>query len=184
MRTIRAWQFTLFALLFLGLTCASAAAQAIVQEQVRLSNLTLSSFECSLLAEDHREAHRLLEVGFTAGRAFLSGISNLTRAERTRLSGQIDSLWKYVWDGTSQSVVAKSPTNSLGQSLWGPTIDFILGRMFSERVAWAIKVGGDGNADEQIKNKSDMYRELKCSLMHYHRSGHTDAPTQHHSWHN
>ena len=39
--------------------------------------LTLLSFDGALLAGDNKEADRLLEVGHTAGRAFLSGINNL-----------------------------------------------------------------------------------------------------------
>ena len=163
-----------------------ACAQAAVQEEARLSKLTLLSFECALLAGDNREAHRLLEVGHTAGRAFLSGINNLTKVERMRLSAQIDLSWHQVWDGASQSVVAKPPNDSLGQNLWGPTTDFILGRIFSERATWANKVSGDSTADDQTRsaNKSRMYREKKCSEVQYHRSHHTDAPTYTRSWHN
>jgi hypothetical protein len=167
-------------------TCVSVVAQPIIQEQVRLSKLTLSAFECSLLADHAKEAHRLLEVGFTAGRSFLSGISNLTKAERVRLSGQLDPLWHQVWDGTSQSVVAKAPMDDLGQSLWGPTTDFILGRVYSERSAWVAKLIGDAGTDERTRNskKASMYSELKCSSAHYHRSEHSDPPTYYRSWHN
>jgi hypothetical protein len=186
MRNNRAISVTLFSLLVSTFASANAVAQPIIQEQVRLSKLTLSAFECSLLTGDNREAHRLLEVGFTAGRSFLSGISNLTKAERTKLYGQIDQLWRQIWDGTSQSVVAKPPTDTLGQSLWGPTTDFILGRVFSERATWVNAVGDDPNIDAQTKNskKANMYRERKCSLTEYHRSEHSNPPTYHRSWHN
>jgi hypothetical protein len=173
--------------IFLALSsCISVVAQPVIQEQARLSKLTLSAFECSLLADDSKEAHRLLEVGFTAGRSFLSGISNLNKADRARLSGQIDPLWLQVWDGTSQSVVARPPTNNLSQSLWGPTTDFILGRVFSERAVWATKIVGDTGTDEHTRNatKASIYRERKCSLTHYHRSEHSNPPTYYRSWHN
>jgi hypothetical protein len=178
--------FTLVTFFISSFTWGKVIAQPIVQEEVRLSKLTLSAFECSLLAGDNKEAHRLLEVGFTAGRSFLNGISNLTEVERARLSGQIDLLWQQVWDGTSQSVLAKPPTDSLGQSLWGLTTDFILGRVFSERAAWANKVSDDLSTDEPTRsaNKSNIYRDRKCSLIHYHRSAHSDAPTYYRSWHN
>ncbi len=182
----RAISFISLTFLGLSLTCVRVIAQPIVQEQVRLSKLTLSGFECSLLANDSKEAHRLLEVGFTAGRSFLSGINNLTKAERLRLSEHIDPLWHQVWDGTSQSVVAKPPTDNLGQSLWGPTTDFILGRVFSERAAWVSKASGDPGTDEHTRNvnKASMYRERKCSITHYHRSEHSNPPTYYRSWQN
>jgi len=182
----KAIPFILVTFLVTSFTCVSAIAQPIVHEQARLSKLTLSAFECSLLADDGKEAHRLLEVGFTAGRSFLSGISNLTKAERSRLSGQIDPLWHQVWDGTSQSVVAKPPTDTLGHSLWGPTTDFILGRVFSERAAWVNKASGDPSTDEHTRNvnKASMYRERKCSITHYHRSEHSNPPTYYRSWQN
>jgi hypothetical protein len=183
----KAFIFTLVIFFISSFTPGTVIAQPIVQEELRLSKLTLSAFECSLLAGDTKEAHRLLEVGFTAGRSFLNGISNLTKVERARLSGQADALWQQVWDGRSQSVVAKPPTDSLGQSLWGPTTDFILGRVFSERAAWANKVSGDASTAENTRsvNNTNMYRDRKCSLVHYHRSEHhSDAPTYYRSWQN
>ena len=185
MRKNRVIPIILFSLLVSCLTCVDAIAQPIVREQVRLSKLTLSAFECSLLASDSKEAQRLLEVGFTAGRSFLNGINNLTMPEREKLSGQIDLLWRQTWDGKSQSVVARPPADSLGQSLWGPTIDFILGRVFSERAAWVSKVRGDSGTDENLikLNMANMYREQKCSLIQYHRSEHSNPPTYRRSWH-
>jgi hypothetical protein len=179
MRSIRTSILALAALAILFSLSENASAQAVVQEEARLSKLTLSAFDCALLAGDNKEAHRLLEVGHTAGRAFLSGINNLTKVERTRLSGQIDLSWQQVWDGTSQSVVAKPPNDSLGRNLWGPTTDFILGRLFSERAALANKASGNSNTDDHTRsvNKSNIYREQKCSDVQYHRSHHTDAPT-------
>lgn len=161
MHRIKASVLMLAALAVFVLMSGSANAQAVVQEEARLSKLTLLSFDCALLAGDEKEAHRLLEVGHTAGRAFLSGINNLTKAERTRLTAQIDSPWHQVWDGTSQSVVAKPPNDSLDRNLWGPTTDFILGRVFSERAAWAIKASGNSSTDDHTRsvNKSNMYRE-------------------------
>ena len=97
----RALAFTVGAFVLSGAASESAIAQPIVHEEVRLSQLTLSAFDCSLLTEDSKEAHRLFEVGFTAGRAFLNGINNLTKAERGQVSGKIDPLWQHVWDGVS-----------------------------------------------------------------------------------
>lgn len=171
----RALAFTVGAFVLSGAASESAIAQPIVHEEVRLSQLTLSAFDCSLLTEDSKEAHRLFEVGFTAGRAFLNGINNLTRAERGQVSGKIDPLWQHVWDGVSQSVVAKPPTGSLGQSLWGPTTDFILGRVFSDRAA------GPSGASSESKNRE--YQERKCSLVSFHRNYYHDEPTHRRSWH-
>ena len=178
--------FIVSSVLVSSFNCVGAIAQPIVKEQARLSQLTLSAFECSLLADDNKDAHRLLEVGFTAGRSFLNGISNLTKAERAYLSAQIDSLWHQVWDGTSQSIVAKPPSDPLGQNLWGPTTDFILGRVFSERATWATAVTADLGTDEHTRSlrKAAMYRDRKCSLIHYHRSEHSNPPTYYRSWHN
>jgi hypothetical protein len=174
-----------FSLLISCFAWTNAIAQPIVQEQTRLSKLTLTAFDCSLLATDGKEAQRLLEVGFTAGRSFLSGINNLSKAERSKLSGQIDSPWHRVWDGKSQSVVAKPPTEALGQTLWGPTVDFILGRVLSDRAARINNVISDKDNDESAKNSimTSVYREQKCSLTQYHRSEHSNPPTYHRSWH-
>lgn len=160
-----------------GIVCMSgcASAQAVVIEEARLSKLTVSAFECALLTADGREANRLLEIGHTAGRAFIGGISNLTKIERMRLAAQMHPLWKQVWDGVSQSVVAKPPHEALSESLWGPTSDFILGRIFSDRAAWATTVG-------DASKKADRFRERQCISMEYHRSHHTDAPTYVRSW--
>lgn len=176
----------LLTFLFSCFTCVIVRAQPIVQEQFRLSTLALSAFDCSLLASDSKEAQRLLEVGFTAGRSFLGGISNLTGAERVKLSRQINSLWHEVWDGKSQSVVAKPPADKLGQSLWGPTTDFILGRVFSVRAAGISKVTSDPGGDENTinANMSNRYQEQKCSLVQYHRSEHSNPPTYRRTWHN
>jgi hypothetical protein len=171
----RTLTFIFCAFLFSSAALESAIAQAIVREEVRLSQLTLSAFDCSLLTEDSKEAHRLLEVGFTAGRAFLDGINNLTKAERGQVSGKIDPLWQQIWDGKTQSVVAKPPTGSLGQSLWGPTTDFILGRVFSNRAAGPNKASSD--------DKNSEYRERKCSLVSFHRDYYHDEPSHQRSWH-
>ena len=147
-----------------------AKAQSIVEDELRLSKLTLTAFECSMLTDDSKDARKLFDIGFDAGRQFLENISELTNDERTEVSGQMDLLWWGVWDGKSKSIVGQSmkplPT-FLGHSLWGPTIDFILGRVFSNRAEWVYKIEGGDDANEQTRNlnKSSMYREKNCFLI-------------------
>jgi len=180
MRNKKGYMLTLAAVFILSLATEHVIAQPIIAEEVRLSKLTLSAFECSLLAGDNKEAQRLFNVGFVAGRSFLRGIGTLTREERTRLSAQMDLLWQRVWDGTSQYVVGQSwkLSDSIGHSLWGPTIDFILGRVFSERAAWAYKISGGVEIDDDTRNVNNgkMYRERNCSLIHYHTRQESPGP--------
>jgi hypothetical protein len=177
--------FISLTLLISQFTFGTAKAQAIVREEVRLSKLALTAFECSLLAPDERETNRLLEIGVTSGRSFVGGISSLTKMERNHLSGQLDPIWRQVWNGTSQSVVAKAPNESLGQNLWGPSTDFILGRILSDRSAFVNKTISTSSTN-QITNsptKATLFRERQCSVLHY-RTEHSFAPSYYRSWHN
>ena len=83
----------------------------------------------------------------------------------------MDLLWWGVWDGKAASVLGgqnwKPLPTYLRHSFWGPTIDFILGRVFSNRAEWVYKIEGGDDANEQTRslNKSSMYREKNCFLI-------------------
>jgi hypothetical protein len=149
---------------------ALAQSNSRADEEISQSRLALSAFECSLLATDNKEARRLFDIGFAAGKKFLDETSKLTADERTRVTGQMDLLWWGAWDGASDVVgpTWKPSTDFLGHSFWGPTIDFILGRVFSERAQWAYKIGGDAGVEEFARkmNRDSMYRKKNCFLIH------------------
>jgi hypothetical protein len=60
---------------------------------VRLSKLSLSAFECSVVATDKKEEARLFEVGLTSGRKFLEGMNRLEPAELQKVEREVALIW-------------------------------------------------------------------------------------------
>ncbi len=83
----------LISCLVLSFTSAQVNAQSHVDEELRLSKLTVSAFECSIVAPDQNESQRLFDIGFAAGQKFLDGLSNFTNEGAKRLNENIAVLW-------------------------------------------------------------------------------------------
>ncbi len=103
--------------LVLSFTSVHANAQPYVDEEIRLSRLTISAFECSIVAPDQTESQRLFDIGFAAGQKFLDGLSNVRNEEEKRLKENIAVLW-------------------IGKGIPGRTHDFVLGQVYSEIEAY------------------------------------------------
>jgi hypothetical protein len=133
-----------FATLFVSsLASKDAQAQSQIDEEVRLSQLTLSAFECSVLASDKKEAQRLFDIGLGAGRAFLDGLSKLTGDEDKAVSENTAILWNMVA---------------------GPTHDFILGQVYSDRIEEIYKYH-DGDNKAWALKQEQMFRQKNCALI-------------------
>jgi hypothetical protein len=119
------------------LCLAQAFAETQVEEAVRLSKLTISAIECSVLASDGNEAQRLGEIGFAAGKKFLDVIARLSTEEQKSANQNIALLW---------------------HGVPGPNSDFVLGRVWQEVEHNVYRLLGDDT--EAWKNKKErMYSE-------------------------
>ena len=107
----------LISCLVLSFTSKDANAQAYVDEEIRLSKLTVSAFECSIVAPDQTESQRLFDIGFAAGQKFLDGLSKVKNEEEKRLKENIAIFW-------------------IGKGVAGRTHDFVLGQVYSEIEAY------------------------------------------------
>lgn len=128
------------ALFFLS---GAALADSAVETQVRNSYLTLSAFECAVVAIDDKERERLFMLGLKAGREFIAYAQAHPETYVTDFKPKV----AIVWNMTS-----------------GPSPDFILGQIFANR---ADDVYRNFSSDEELwkMKKGDMYLEMNCALL-------------------
>ena len=118
-------------------------AETRAEEAIRLSTLTVSAIECSVLSSDSSDAKRLGEIGIAAGKKFLELIPTLSAEERKSSEEHISVLWRQV-----------SGYNS----------DFVMGRMWQEiltNVYWSL---GD-KTKEWDGNKRKKYLDKNCMII-------------------
>ena len=120
-------------------------AQSNVDEEIRLSKLTVSAFECSIVAPDQKESQRLFDIGFAAGQKFLDGLSNFTNEEAKRLKENIAVLW-------------------IGKGVPGRTHDFVLGQVYSEIEAYTYKDVLDDRKSWALKEEQ-TFAHKNCALI-------------------
>jgi len=89
----------------------SLFASSDIDTQIRNSIITLSAFECSLVAKKKKESERLFILGLKSGRSFLN----------------------YIQANGLDKKVAESKIPSLWLLTKEPSIDFILGLIYSDR---------------------------------------------------
>ncbi len=131
--------------LALSLTCAHVNAQSHVDEEIGLSKLAVSAFECSIVAPDQTESQRLFDIGFAAGQKFLDGLSNVRNGEEKQLKENIAALW-------------------IGKGLAGRTHDFVLGQVYSEIEAYTYKDLSDYQESWALKEEQ-MFAHKNCALI-------------------
>jgi hypothetical protein len=135
----------LISCLLLSFTSSHVSAQSNVDEEIRLSKLTVSAFECSIVAPDQTESQRLFDIGFAAGRKFLDGLSNVRNEEEKRLKENIAVLW-------------------VGKGVAGRTHDFVLGQVYSEIEAYTYKDLSDYQESWALKEEQ-MFAHKNCALI-------------------
>jgi hypothetical protein len=135
----------LISCLVLSFTSKDANAQAYVDEEIRLSKLTVSAFECSIVAPDQTESQRLFDIGFAAGQKFLDGLSKVKNEEEKRLKENIAIFW-------------------IGKGVAGRTHDFVLGQVYSEIEAYTYKDFLDDKKSWILKEEQ-MFAHKNCALI-------------------
>jgi hypothetical protein len=121
-----------------------AFAENRVEEAVRLSKLTLSAMECANLAANDADSQRLQEVGMSAGKQFLEAMPKLTQDEQKAAGPKIALLWRGV--------------------IPGPSIDFILGRVWERMTDSAYKSLGD-DTKKWDSEKVVKYSQKNCMII-------------------
>ena len=121
---------------------SAVAAEINLETYKKKADLTLSAFECTVLAPNDSEGERLFEIGLSAGRDFISFV-NANPKHYKALMSQVAMLWQ----GTS-----------------GPTPDFILGRMYAYMSNKVYDELGPDSNTWKVK-KEIRYRAKNCSLI-------------------
>ena len=86
------------------LCSAQAFSETREEELVRLSKLTISAFECSVLT-DGDDAKLAFFVGLKAGEGLWDGLRKLSTDEVRTIGLKIDKLWGMVKGGTTTEFV-------------------------------------------------------------------------------
>ena len=136
---------TLIYCLVLSFTSSHVNAQSNVDEEIRLSKMTVSAFECSIVAPDQTESQRLFDIGFAAGQKFLDGLSNVRNEETKQLKENIAAFW-------------------IGKGVAGRTHDFVLGQVYSEIEAYTYKDFLDDKKSWILKEEQ-MFAHKNCALI-------------------
>jgi hypothetical protein len=124
-----------------GICFASVTiAETRIDEAVRLSKLTLSAIECSILAPDKADAQRLAEVGLASGKKYFDAVAKLSEEEEKIASKDIPTMWK----GVS-----------------GISPDFVLGRVWQKMENIVHKSLG-GDTSKWAREKAKKYVDKNC----------------------
>jgi hypothetical protein len=115
------------------------ASAQVDNDAVRVTQLSLSAFECGALAPNQADAERLFLLGYDTGKAFIERVTTSPLNEATR--NKIAVLWL--------------STN-------GPTADFILGVVYARMTDEALK---DMSLQGWDLQKSIRYAEKNCALI-------------------
>jgi hypothetical protein len=129
-------------LIFL-LATSPVLAESELDKQIKNSFLTLSAFECSVISPSEIEAERLFLLGLDAGREFIAYVNANSDSYKTEIGPKVAILW------------------ALSS---GPTSDFILGQVYSDR---ADTVYEDFTIDDELWKikKGIMYKDKNCALL-------------------
>lgn len=120
----------------------SVSAQSPEEAIERQSFLSVSAFQCAVIATDPKQRERLLTLGLKIGRDFVETVKNKPDLY-AKIRSRIPSLWTYIG---------------------GPTTDFILGQVYAQLEAYIYK---KFEPDERLWKmiKDNMFREKSCELL-------------------
>ena len=130
----------IFLCLLFGTLCF---ADSTVENQIKNSFLTLSAFECSVVAPNEKEADRLFKLGLNAGREYIAYAQEHSDSYANDLQPHVAILWNMIS---------------------GPSPDFILGQIYANRVDEIYKDFSSDEVEWKIR-KDNMYREKNCGLI-------------------
>ncbi|TMQ31728.1 MAG: hypothetical protein E6K65_00105 [Nitrospirae bacterium] len=128
--------------LLLSAWLGSAFAQTAEEALTKQSFLSVSAFQCAIVATDAKQRERLFTLGLKSGRDFIE-----TAKSKTDLYAKV----------RSQIPMLRTMTG-------GPTTDFILGQVYAQLEADIYK---KFDSDEKLWKavKDNMYREKNCALL-------------------
>ena len=129
-------------ILLLSAWLGSAFAQTAGEALTKQSFLSVSAFQCAVVATDAKEKDRLFTLGLKSGRDFIETAKN-----KPDLYAKVRSQIPMLWTMTG-----------------GPTTDFILGQVYAQFEADIYK---KFDSDEKLWKviKDNMYREKNCALL-------------------
>lgn len=117
-------------------------AESTTEPYIKKSFLTLSAFECAVVAPNEKEAERLFALGLKAGREFIAFVQSSSEQDQKTIKSKVAMLW---YQG-------------------GPTPDFILGQIYADRQREIYKEFVMHDQLWKLK-KDNMYRAKNCSLI-------------------
>ena len=130
-----------------------SADDRVLERQIRNAFLTLSAFECAIVAPNGQESQRLFNIGLKAGREF----HTYSQSNRDRLETAIKSKVQFPLEWYLFTRDAELP--------FDPGADFILGRLFAGQVQ-GVNSKRTGPNEEVIKAQGDeIYRDKNCALI-------------------
>ena len=122
------------------LCSAQAFSETREEELVRLSKLTISAFECSVLT-DGDDAKLAFFVGLKAGEGLWDGLRKLSTDEVRTIGPKIDKLWGMVKGGT--------------------TTEFVLGGAY-EAIREEVAKSAVRYGENWYERRQNMYKEKNC----------------------
>jgi hypothetical protein len=128
--------------IILAIHCSPVFSQIDEERLIKNSLLSLSAFQCSIVATDSKERERLFNLGLQSGRNFVELVRNKPESYK-KAHSKIPMVWSMVV---------------------GPTSDFILGQIYSQ---FETEIYKKYEQDEKLWNliKDNMYRDKNCALI-------------------
>jgi hypothetical protein len=117
-------------------------AQPVEESMKRNARLTVSAFQCAVVAPDSKERERLFNMGLKAGRDFAS-----RARDRGDLYERVRNDIPWLWTAVE-----------------GPSVDFIVGRIYEQLEAGIYKEY-DSDKTRWDMIKGNHYRQRNCALI-------------------
>ncbi len=137
----------LLVICFIFVTNTIVHAEPDVEMQIKNAFLTLSAFECAVVSPNDKETERLFTIGLKAGRDFVQFVRSNPDLSLKTIMPKVPILW--------------SMTS-------GPTADFIIGRIYEERMNEVMdEIYKKYPLDEELRKmkKQDIYQTKNCALL-------------------
>ena len=119
---------------------STTVAETRVDKAVRLSKLSLSAMECSILATDKADAQRLAKIGLASGKQYFDAVAKLSEEEEEIAGKDIPATWR--------GVTGISP-------------DFVLGRVW-EKMEIIVRESLGDDKSNWAHEKAEKYADKNC----------------------